>query len=315
MKKPTRRVVWSALLLAGLTVLGFGPSGRLMAQKPEAAHTIWTGRSGGFMIHWTTLDISAQSQQNAQVLFSVLPLAKRGFEAFLTAMKDPGAVAEGADCSYERHFRVLSVVGSLISVEDAYYAFCQDWAHPAVETRWTAIDLAKPGEVTYAGADGVAPIEVDPTKPGKVVRLTDFFAEDEIRTALLADSLIKGVLQNLGTPASPQTLRDLPQLLRNQSLEAGECVFRLPEDFLTRFVFHHVEKDHVAVRLGLPPNAEACRTQHAQLGIPLPIPAALKTPLALAASGQAGFLMQDQKKLADNQRATVAFGTGAFARD
>lgn len=316
MGKPLSRVVISMLLLACLILPGFSPSARLLAQKRQPAHPIWIGQSGGFIMRWTTSDISAQlSDKNAQMLFSVIPLAKRGFEVFSAVMKDPGAGTAGADCSYERSFRVLSVVGSLVSLEDGSYAFCQGWAHPAMETRWTAIDLAKPGDVAYASTDGLAPIDIDLTKLGKVVMLTDVFAEDAILNALLADPIIKQALQHIGTLTSPHTLHDLPKLLENRSLEAGDCVFRLPVDVLTRFVFHHVEKDHVAVRLGLPPNAEACRTQHARLGVLLPIPASLKTSLALAASGKEGFLMKNQKKIAGNQTTTVAFGTGKFVRD
>ena len=49
-----------------------------------------------------------------------------------------------------------------------------------------------------------------------------------------------------------------------------------------------------------------------QLGILLPTPASLKHALASAASGQQGFLMREQPRIAGNQHTTVAFATGTF---
>lgn len=314
MKKPIRSVLLSVLILAGLALFGFISLAQLMGQKGPAEKTIWTGQSGGFVIHWTTSDIRAQSSGKAgQVLFSVIPLAQRGFEDFSATMKDPDAGAE--DCLYERNFRILSVVGSIVSFEDVYDSFCRGWAYPSAETRFTAIDLAKPGEIAYTNTGGFPPIDVDLSKLGKVVKLTDFFSEDEILKALLADSVIKKALPNSGASQPPQTLHELYQLLKKQSLEIGECVYRFPEDFLTRFAFHHLEKGQVAVRIGLPPNSEPCRALYAQLGILLPIPESLKTPLALAASGKEGFLMRAWKEISGNQTTTVAFTMGKFGQD
>ncbi len=314
MRKPIRSVVLSVLILAGLALLGFISFAQLIGQKGPAEKIIWTGQSGGFTIRWAASDIRAQpSGKTRQVLFSVIPLAQKGFEDFSTSMKDPDAGAE--DCSYERNFRVLSVVGSIVSFEDVYYSFCQGWAHPSVETRFTAIDLAKPGAIAYTNTGGFPPIDVDMSKPGKVVKLTGFFPEYEILKALLADSVIKKALQNSGASQPPQTLHELSQTLKKQSFEIGECVYRFPEDFLTRFVFHHLEKDKVAVRIGLPPDAEPCRTQHAQLGILLPVPESLKTSLALAESGKEGFLMKARKQISGDQTTTVAFTRGKFSQE
>jgi hypothetical protein len=111
-----------------------------------------------------------------------------------------------------------------------------------------------------------------------------------------------------GDTLSDIARRSRVTIMALRSLEVGECLFRFPEDVFTRFAFHHLEGDHIAVRIGLPPNVGACRTQHAQLGLLLPFPPTLKRALTLAASRQAGFLMQDQKKIAGTRATSVAFG-------
>jgi hypothetical protein len=294
----------SSLLLLALAGSSVGLSGPWLAQQTSAAQTIWTGRSGGFVIHWTTADLSAMAESTGAQVLSVVPLAQQGCKDFAASLRQPGAGVEVQTCTYERTFTLLSVVETLVSFADASYAFCQGWAHPAVASRFVGIDLAKDGGIGYA--PGLPPFEVDPVHPGKVVRLTDIFAEGKVLDTLRADAVIGQALRRVGGVV-PGTLRELAQVLHDQQLAVGECVYRLPADFLTRFVFHHVEPSAVAVRLGLPPAAEACRGQHAQLGILLPMPDTLKPSLARAASGQAGFLMQNQPQLASGQSTTLAF--------
>jgi hypothetical protein len=311
-------IALATLLLVNLALAAWAPAAQSMAQTPVRDQLIWRGRSGNFILTWTTLDLRAmRANQPVHVVFSVIPGVKRSFEAFAASLNAPqaGGGTDAAHCTYERTFKILSAVGSLLSFEEAYYAFCQGWAHPAVETRLTALDLAKPGELAYADSATFPPIDIDLSDAGKAVQLTDIAAASDILRALLHDPIIRKTVENIAQPASVRTLQELQQLLADQSLEVGECLFRFPEDVFTRFAFHHLEGDHIAVRLGLPPNVSACRTQHAQLGLLLPIPPALQKALTLAASRQAGFLMQDQKKIAGTRVTTVAFGVGTFARD
>src|SRR5206468_2838286 len=85
----------------------------------------------------------------------------------------------------------------------------------------------------------------------------------------------------------------------------GDLDFELRPDVLTRFAFHHLEGDTVAVRLGLPPHSGAIRTEHQQLGLLLPIPHSLKQELGLATSRQQRFLMSDGEQISN--RRTTAF--------
>jgi hypothetical protein len=318
MKTTAFSIALAALLCASFEGAVWGPAARTVAQKHVRDQPIWRGRSDNFILMWTTSDLRAVlADKPAQVVFSVIPGVKRNFKAFMASLRtqQAGGGTEAEHCTYERTFKILSVVGSLLSLEETYYAFCQGWAHPAVETRFTALDIAKPGELAYADSAAFPPIDIDLSGSGKAVRLTDIVAAPDILRALLNDPMIRKTIEPISQPAPPRTLQELQQVLADQSLEVGECLFRFPEDVLTRFAFHHLEGDQIAVRLGLPPNVGACRTQHAQLGLLLPIPTALKRALTLAASRQAGFLMQGQKKIAGTRATTVAFGVGTLARD
>jgi hypothetical protein len=318
MRMAVLNLVLCALLIVGLEPAVAEPAAPKVVEKRVGDQLIWRGRSGDFILTWRTSDIRATlADKPAQGAFSVHPVVKRDFEAFLASQRASGR-REGTNaeaCTYERTFKILSVVGSLLSLEDAYYAFCQGWAHPAVETRFTALDLAKPGELAYADGAAFPPIDLDVSRLGKAVNLTDIAAESDILSALLNDSVIRKALGNIDQSTPSPTLQELQQLLADRSLQTGECLFRFPEDVLTRFAFHHLEGNHIALRLGLPPHVEPCRTYHAQLGLLLPIPPALKRDLTLAAARKAGFLMQHHKKIAGARVTTVAFSVGKFVPD
>lgn len=305
---------WRILLVAGLCWAISAPFPSPTAEERATLRTIWRGESGGFVITWTTADIrAARVEQPHHAVFAAAPLALEGFAAFRASLQASGREAEPHHCVYERQFRLMSVVGPWLSFEDAVYAFCEGWAHPAVETRFTSIDLTKPGPVEYAPSDGLPPIDVDVAEPGKAAKLTDLFPESAVLQALLDDPILKQAWPLGDASKLPRSLSELSQRLVDRPVEVGDCLFRFPTDFLMRFAFHHRAKDRVTVRLGLPPKVGPCRTQHAHLGLALAVPDALKTPLALAASGRAGFLMRDREKMAGNQAATVGFGIGKFA--
>lgn len=122
-----------------------------------------------------------------------------------------------------------------------------------------------------------------------------------VLAALLADPHIKKAIQQKRPEQPPKNLKSLYKALQGEPLEIQDCTFYLPQDYLTRFAFHHLEGDRVAVLLGLSHYAEVCRGRQAHLKLLLPVPAALKEPLARAAAGQEGFLMQAHDKIAGDQ--------------
>lgn len=267
---------------------------------------IWSGESGGVSIRWTTADLFAGDDK------VLAPFATKKFKEFAADQVEddlPGEETQVMRCEYHNDFKVLSVVGTLVSLEDQTSFSCER-AKGEGATRFTTVDLAKPGEVMYASGEEASGTDVDPAQPGKIVKLTDYFAEQDILRALLADPIIRKAVAGSKTSASPQTLAALPELFAKDDYRLGSTDFQLRPDFLTRFVFHHVEGDKVAVRLGLPPHFGFNHAQHEQLGLLLPIPSLLQQPLALAAARQEGFLMMDAPKVAQGQSTKFSFRTG-----
>jgi hypothetical protein len=262
--------------------------------KPEKL--IWAGQSGDFAIRWTTADIQARPLKKPdRIMFSALQLARLGFQTFVSPSR---LLGNEERITYERKFTMVSMVGSIMSLRDELYYEIRPSAHPGLEVRFTAIDLGKPGEVPdpWASEEGV-----NLAKPGKVVRLTDLFPGKYLLRALLADPIIREYTGEPGNPQAPKNLEDLCKVLKDQRPDL------FPKDFLTRFAFHHVQGDKVAVRLMLLSGGGAARGSTFELGLLLPIPKAMRQPLRLAASGQAGFLMKDVKRISRGQNTEVVF--------
>lgn len=259
----------------------------LLCLTPMAlADTRWEGQSGGVNIHWTDTDITATSSTGKH-LFSATALVQQDFEAdFIAGISSD----EDTDCEYERSIRLLSIVDTVASFKDVTFYFCEGMPHSSVETQFIARDLARSGQV---------------------VKLTDFFAESDILKALLADPLIKKALKQSDSQKSPTTLTEFYDILEWSDIEIKDCGFRLSNDFLSQFAFHHLKRNQVAVRLNLVSIAPACRAFEAQLGFYLPIPTTLKTAFKQARQNQMGFLMGTGKKY--NKTTRVSFSTDNYS--
>ena len=280
-----RKVGLALLLLVSLTPMGLMLATSLRADTSTQDQDIWVDQSGGFTIRWSTSDIIVHPLDNVQeVRFSAKYLAQKDLEDTLNMAREPSD-QENRLALYERDFTILSVVGSIVSFQDHHFISFKHEAHPAGETRLTAIDFARSGEG---------------------VQLTEFFSEPVILHALLADPLIEEALRNAGNPDTPKTLSELIARTSPGVFGFKGFCYSISDDLLTRFAFHHIEGNKVAVRIGLS-GAGPCREAFTQLGLLLPIPDALKGALALAESGKEGFLMKDQKKIAHNQKATFKF--------
>ena len=240
----------------------------------RTAPAIWSGTSGGYAIQWTGTDLTARQAAGAATpLFSARQMAR---QEFADIEKD-----SDGHCEYERSFSLLSVVGPIVSYQDAYNLFCERAAHPDGASRFVAVDLSKPAGARR-GAD-------ETPLPGNVAKLTDYFPATEIHKALMADPIIQKALDG----KRPRTLAELLKLIGEEFPTVAEdekTCFTLDADLLTRFAFHHVEGNKVAVRLGLS-GTGVCRYNLTQVGLLLPIPAALQPALASAEAGSEGFLM------------------------
>jgi hypothetical protein len=175
-----------------------------------------------------------------------------------------------------------------------------------LETRFTSIDLAKSGEVVYVSPPEADLFELDVAKLGKVAKLTEYFPEREVLQALRNNAIIKEALRG----ESPSSLAKLFNLLKEQDIWINKAPFIFPRDFLTRFAFHHLQGDKVAVLMGLPASGGAARGLHAELDLRLPMPPAWKKPLTLASAGKEGFLRQDQERLFRGEYTIIRFTQG-----
>jgi hypothetical protein len=275
--------------------------------------TIWNGQSNGFHITWTTSDISASSAKDGSLVFSAAHFAREDFQASeAETRKDTARInrelkREGKPplkanpCTVEREITLLSVVGSILTFRDHFFAFCEREAHPAGNIRYTAIDLAKPGRTLYS-IDHF----VDTTKPGKVVQLTDLFPDREILRALTADVLITKALKDRGGYPPRKLSALLPPILEPIYGDTDKGCHEISGDLLTRFAFHHVEGNRVAVRLGLS-GCGTCRECLTEIGILLPIPDSLSGPMALAEAGKEGFLLKDMKNILQGRHTKFVF--------
>lgn len=239
---------------------------------------IWQGKGNGFTILWTKQDITV-TNQHQETVFSAATLANQQFTADFLGEDD---------CEYNRNFIVLSVVGTIASLQDSEDFYCQGTPHPTIETRFMSIDLAK---------------------AGRKAKLTDLFAQADILKALLADSVIKSALEQAKPPQSPTTLKALHDTLELTQMPIKECSYYLPADFLNQFAFHHVNDNQIAVRVNLQPSAPACQSMNMQLGFYLPIPAKLQSTITQAQTGKVGFLMQTSPTVANKNTTTLQFST------
>lgn len=276
------------------------------ARQEITGKSIWKGNSGGFQIEWTSDDLFLRSGERVERILQ--PLARRGYDEFVADLSRNDQTTQTHNCDYRRDFRVLSIVGPLLALEDNQYSDCGG-AHPTTELRFTLIDLARRGEVVYRYDQTFLDADLD--KPNRIARLSEHFPETAILDALLADRVIKQALTKAGV-STPRTLLDLPAVFAKDDYLLSDSELSLRPDFLTRVAFHHLEDDRVAVRLNLPSIAFAYRSK--QIGLLLPVPPALKQPLALAATGQEGFLMSNAPSGTRNQFTRFDFKLGGGAR-
>ena len=176
-------------------------------------------------------------------------------------------ISNGADASYwEKQDKftqktlntMLSVVGPYVSYQTDYYF--EGGAHPSYGTFFE----------TYN-------IESDTS-----IALQDLFNEEDLLKALLKDTFIQKYLMSDVKPDSIESLFEHFE---------GDCDYDFSLDNLTRFSFHHIKDDKVAVRIGISYGCEVMRGNFAQIGIYLPITKKLKKLLKKASKKKT--LMKD----------------------
>lgn len=272
----------------------------LTAPSTFAQTAIWSGNSGGFTVTWTQADITARRGDN--LAFSARDLAKAGLAHFVAANRRGGL--KTPDCDYERRFRIAALVGSLLSLEDRAEFTCTKEAHPGGATRLITIDLANPKPVAEIGADAIG--RIDTKSPGKAVLLTHLFPAEEVLKVLATAPPIEKALRR-----AEITAKTLPALIEAVTYATGEddgC-YEIPPDLLARFAFDGLDGNRIVVRLGLPGDGP-CRMALTEVPLVFTIPGTLSEPLRAAATGSAGFLGKDAKRLFGDQETTITLRSG-----
>ncbi len=178
-------------------------------------------------------------------------------------------------CTSERNIQGLSWVGPFLSFESGRYWNCLGTAHPGAVTNYETLN-------------------VETRKP---VSLTDIFEDQVLLKALLNDGVIKRhVPANMRFASSTH----LMNYLNTQG--TGQCEYYFSKDNLSRFAFHHIKNNQVAVRMGLSHGCEAARGNLTQLGFYLPIPPGLKSAFRQASARKEGFLMGRAPKVTFQQK-------------
>jgi hypothetical protein len=267
------------VVIAVLTTSSFNAS--CFALPVQASVIYWSGEADGFSITWTGANLLAT--RGSTTVFSAREFAQQGLRQFVALAQDPES-KQVPDCAYERRFRLLAVVGSLLSFSDQYYASCPREAHPGGETRFTTIDLTKRGRVSYSGPNAFG--EVRPGQAGKAVQLTDIFSEEDIYNRLKADPKIARLLAQDDPHTNPKRLSDLLNALTGKIGSSPDC-FSVPSDLLTRFAFRHLDATGTTIELGLP-GAGPCRDDLTT--ILLKLPTSPKIRFSPAQNAQASFL-------------------------
>lgn len=256
----------------------------LALDATSAAAQIWRGRSGGFEIVWTEEDITARRLRDGVLVFSV----KRIVEA---QWSEGEADTEEGPIEGEYRFRLLSVVGPVISLEEYGYCDCNG-AHPISHAGFVAYDLSE------STVD-------DPA----LARVTGLVSEAGLVEALVADPVLRRGLAEVGGEA-PRTIPELVHKLNLEDIAVGEdeCTYGVSDAFPGNFALHHVDDGRVAVRFSLSHVVEVCRGQMVQVGVLVPVRPRFRDAVTAADARRAGFLMKDARRVGGEAATIIDFG-------
>lgn len=268
---------------------------------PDEIQIDWHGTIPGVVLDWNAKDLTVQvGTAPKQRVFS------RISENYCRVLQcDP----EGRKCRCGNSFRLSSIVGKVVSFEDESDFSC---AGSYLHWRYGSLDLGKSGDFIYPRLVEFDDKEAVKLRASKMIALTDLFSETNLLAALLTNPQIskdisKAMKENK-LKSTPTTLSEFSNLFTKYMSGMFDDYFYLEKDYLTRFVFHHIENDKVAVWISLTPTSHTAQADHEHIEILLPIPDKLRESLLLADSGQQGFLMKDAEKFVGTSYAKFEFG-------
>lgn len=241
--------------------------------------SIWKGKSGPYNIEWSVANLRVTRAQGGQTVLDATSRAKAEWAKL-------SRNARGAAIEAQYTYRLLSSVGPYLAIEEGEYCDCGG-AHPTESKLFYAIDLDKSSVTSWAP-----------------LKLTSIFPAEGVFQALSHDAVVRKALS--GAPV--KTLSELMNELGDASVKVKDCDFIFPPDLLQNFAIFDVKGDSTLVRLSLPPEAQACRGQIAELGLTLGAPLRNKEWFAAAAQRRDGFLMTEANRLPKPALTTLSFG-------
>ena len=193
-------------------------------------------------------------------------------------------------------FKVLSIVGSIISIENDAASGCYYADH--IEELIT-LDIYKQGEFYSSSNDAI-----DLRKSGRAARLTDFFTKQEIFQALMELPEIQRTLKFADRYIEPSNLQELLMDIETVGVDGIDgSGHKLTELSWSSFAFVKLSNEKVLVDIEL--QASSSATSHPRLRLMLPIPKKLKDELKLASIKQSGFLSDDIKAISKQKTTKI----------
>jgi hypothetical protein len=230
----------------------------LMAMPTAAAGTLWTGQSAGFTVTWTDKDIRATRDRDGAPVFSASAFAAAGFAAARRAIDDSGSRPKTSTFTVTRTFRIVSLAGPYLALEDESVTDLTGSAHPGGETRFWTVDLSRDAAPKFDSDD---PFAAAPGDAGSLVLAPQLFEEAEFLAALKHDSVVGAAI-----PSETGTLAEGLQALAGSDADFGGRCVEIPADLTSRFALIGLEAGRALVRIGLP-GAGPCRYNLTQLGL------------------------------------------------
>lgn len=241
--------------------------------------SIWKGTSGNYAVEWSGSTLRATRTDTNQIAFDARSDAEAAWSKIVQRSK-------GGPLQAEFTYRLLSVAGPYLTVEEGEYCDCGG-AHPSESTKFRAIEL-------------------DRSKAGSVeaASLTELFPSQDILKALLSDALVH---KALGSDAAPGSLNELLKQLGDDTVKVGECEYWFPPELMNSFAVYDVQEENVLVRLALPAAAETCRGRLTQIGMTLASSKATRPFFLAAKRQQRGLLMAEADRTTRSKVTSFSF--------
>lgn len=235
------------------------------SNPPDDVLIPWEQTIGTTSYRWDGKDLHTKISQAKEI-----PLFSRAARQYHRSFKNGGG-----RCFLSNYFSPASVVGDLVSYEHESGFICGTAS----------------GEWRYA--------TVDVSNATRFLDLRNFFTEDELLLALLANAqLASDIQKSIGEKkldVVPTTMKQLSGFLTKHDYQLFNGSSYFEPDYLTRFAFHHLEGERICIRVSATSTSTAGRANHEYLEIYLPIPNKLHDRVRKAASGEQGFLMKDSQ--------------------